>query len=65
MFLSSGQFFLSLTESVASKTFCVRIGTLLSLLMDVVISFVIESISRAVINFFVRTFKRHDGFTGA
>ena len=36
-------------ESVASKTFCVRIVTLFSLLM-VVISFVIESLSRAVVN---------------
>ena len=36
-------------ESMASKTFCVRIVTLFSLLM-VVISFVIESLSRAVVN---------------
>ena len=65
IFLSSGQFFWSLTESMASKTFCVRIMKLFSLLMDVAISFVIESLSRAVVDFFVRTFKRHDGFTGA
>ena len=36
-------------ESVASKTFCVRIVTLFSLLVGV-ISFVIESLSRAVVN---------------
>ena len=37
-------------ESMASKTCCVRIVTLFSLLM-VVISFVIESLSRAVVNY--------------
>ena len=36
-------------ESMASKTFFVRIVTLFSLLMGV-ISFVIESLSRAVVN---------------
>ena len=42
-------------ESMASKTFCVRIVTLFSLLM-VVISFVIESLSRAVVNSFIKRF---------
>ena len=37
-------------ESMASKTFCVRIVTLFSLLMGV-ISFVIGSLSRAVVNY--------------
>ena len=36
-------------ESMASKTFYVRIVTLFSLLMGV-ISFIIESLSRAVVN---------------
>ena len=37
-------------ESMASKTFCVRIVTIFSLLMGVVILFVIESLLRAVVN---------------
>ena len=36
-------------EIMASKTFCVRIVTLCSLSMDV-ISFLIESLSKAVVN---------------